>query len=286
MLRKFFGVILLGFGVLFLIGNIARMDLLNGWWHGPAEPMREQRTIGAEGVKRIELDSDIASVRVIPSRDRQIYAVLEGQMDVKRKEDLVFQLVQQGESVQVKLRMDEKGFAFPFPDFGSNQVELNLSLPKQLYAEVEIETNVGRIEIDELEALQLNVKTGVGKVLVDRFMGDKASIRSDVGLIQVEKSMAAFDLRTHTGKIEMILDSIEQDIFIQSDTGKVDVVSQKAPEALTLRLKSDVGGISTDVPDLTIEEKSEHEVSGKIGSGGPIVDIRTDVGKIDFRIHQ
>lgn len=283
-LRKLFGVILIGLGVLFLIGNVAGMDMLDGWWHGPAEPIKEQKTVEGEGVKRIEVESDIASIRVIPSDNQQISAVLEGQMDQKGKEDLVFQLDQQGDFVRVKLRFDAKGSPFSFPDFESNQVELHVSLPEQLYDEVAIETHVGRIEINQLEAKQLDVETDVGKVSVERFNGEKASIHSDVGLIQVEKSKASFDLNTHTGKVEMNLDSIEQDIFIQSDTGKVDVVALNAPEALNLRLKSDVGGIDADVPGLTIEEKSEHELSGKIGSGGPTVDIRTDVGRIDFVI--
>ncbi len=286
MLRKLFGFILIGMGVLFLIGNIVSLNVMDRWWHGPTEPINEQRTLEGVGVKKIQVESDIASIRVFQSHNHQISAVLEGKMDVKRKENLVFQLDKQEDAVQVKLQIDSKGSAFSFPDFGSNQVELSISLPKQLYDEVTIETNVGKIEIDQLEASQLDVETDVGKISIDRFYGEKATINSDIGLIQVEKSKAAFDLTTHTGKVEMRLDSIEHDIFIKSDTGKVEVVTMKTPESMDLRLRSDVGRVSAKVPGLAIEEQTDHELSGRMGKGSPTVDIRTDVGKIDFLVHE
>lgn len=284
MLRKLFGVLLIGIGVLFLMGNIARMNGFDGWRHGPTESIQDQKTLSGDGVKKIRVESDMAAIRLIPSHDQQISVVLEGEPEARRKDDLVFQVDQQADLVQVELRIKAKGSFFSFPHFRSNQMELTVFLPKQLYDEVAIETNVGSIDIDQLEASRLDVETDVGKVSVRRFSGEKASIHSDVGLIQVEKSKAAFYLITHTGRVDINLDSIERDIFIQSDTGKVDVVALKAPEALNLRLKSDVGGISADIPGLTMEAKTEHQLSGRIGSGGPTVDIRTDVGRIDFQI--
>lgn len=286
MLKKLFGVFLIALGILFLLGNIFSLNVSKGWFFGPAVSVNEQQAIDASGIESIQVESDIASIHITESQGSQIVAQLNGELSEQWKDQYQFRTKKNGSKLEVYLQLPSDGdFGFPFPGFHMKSIELNLSVPSKLYKELRVQTDVGKIEVDQLRANRLELQTDVGKVSVQGFTGGEAELKTDVGLIEVRDSDAEWNIRSSTGKVDVRVSEIKQDMEIQTDTGMVVVVSEESLEAVELSLRSDVGKVQTNVDGLDIQERSDQEVRATKGISGPNIEIQTDVGRIEFNTH-
>lgn len=280
MIKKIIGVSLIAFGFILLFVVLAK-DKVAEMVSLPAVGISEERVLNGEEIDQIQVETDIASIKINESSDEQLYVSLNGMMDEKSKENYRFSVESHGNQAEIIFDVNENN-RFSFFEFNNLNTELIISLPKKSFKEVDIHSNVGKIEIGTIRAEELVVGTNVGKIALGEYIGKQAELKTDVGKIEVKKAIGQMNIETNTGNVYLGMDKIDEDINIKSNTGKVEVVAMNKPNFLTLDLKSDIGKVTADTEGISIEEEMDREIVGRIGSGGPKVKVRTNVGSIEF----
>ncbi|WP_167577722.1 DUF4097 family beta strand repeat-containing protein [Ammoniphilus sp. YIM 78166] len=280
MLKRLFGVLLIGIGLLLLIINVLRMDWLQESINGPSVEFSERKVIPSTDLDRIQIRTDIAHLSVGETGGDEIEVRLRGNMEQEWRDNLRFEVRQEGNQAAIELLLPPN----PKLSFGmsAKELELDVLLPDKRFEEIDIRSSIGTINIENIQVDQLQAKTNVGKISLLEVRGVKTELKTDVGLIFVEKVGGELDITSNTGKIDVLLEGITSDVRIKSNTGKVNVYSKNKPSSLKLDLRSDIGRVEVSMKDLDYEENLNREVIGTIGSGAPLVKIRTNVGKIDF----
>lgn len=282
MFRKLIGVGLIVFGIILFVGVLAK-DRVEEMVSQPGVDVSEERVLNGKEIDQIQVESDVASIKIGESSDEQIHVFLNGTMDEKNKENYRLSVESHGNQAEIKFEMSENNkFGFSFFENNPFDTELIISLPTKTFKEVNINSNVGKIEMETIRAEELVVGTNVGKITLNEYIGKMAELKTDVGSIEVINASGKMNIETNTGEVYLGMDKIDEDIDITSDTGKVEVVVQNKPDSLALDLKSDIGKVTADIEGLSVEEQMDSEIVGRLGSGGPKVNVRTDVGSIQF----
>ncbi len=280
MVKRLFGVCLFGIGLLLLIINLLQMDWLQERINGPHIEVSENKAIPSKDLDQIRIQTDIAQLRVGQTGGDNLEVRLRGEMEQEWRDNLRFEVRQEGNRAAIELLFPSN----PKLSFGMNakKLELEVLLPDKRFKEINIQSSIGTISIENIEADQLQAKTNVGKISILEVRGVKTELKTDVGLIFVENVEGELDITSNTGKIDVLLENIMSDVRIKSNTGKVNVFSRNKPHSLKLDLRSDIGRVDVSMKDLNYEENLNREVIGTVGSGQPLVKVRTNVGKIDF----
>lgn len=282
MFRKLIGVGLIAFGIILLVVVLSK-DRVEEMASLPDVDVSEERVLNGKEIDQIQVKTDVASIKISESSDEQIHVFLNGSMDEKSKENYRFSVESHGNQAEIKFEMSEnKKFGFFFFENNPFDTELIISLPTKTFKEVDVSSNVGEIEMETIRAEKLVVGTNVGNITLNEYIGKQAELKTDVGSVEINNAIGKMNIETNTGEIYLGMDKIDEDIDIKSDTGKVEVVVENKPNSLALDLKSDIGEVTADTEGISIEEQMDNEIVGRIGSGGPKVKVRTDVGSITF----
>ncbi|MGC5327448.1 DUF4097 family beta strand repeat-containing protein [Brevibacillus sp. SYSU BS000544] len=249
----------------------------------PAVDVSEERVLNGKEIDQIQVKTEVASIKISESSDEQIHVLLDGTMDEKSKEKYRFSVESHGNQAEIKFDMSENNkFGFSFFENNPFDTELIISLPEKTFNKIDIHSDVGKIEMETIRAEELVVGTNVGNIALEEYIGKQAELKTDIGSIEINNAIGKMNIETNTGKVYLGMDKIDEDINIKSDTGKVEVVVENKPDSLALDLKSEIGKVTADTEGISIEEQMDSEIVGRLGSGGPKVKVRTDVGSIEF----
>jgi hypothetical protein len=88
-------------------------------------------------------------------------------------------------------------------------------------------------------------------------------------------------LVSDTGNMRAVVQQLTAPITMSTDTGNLHLEFAGVPSSAAFDLKSDVGRTALNVPNVSYEVKEKHHISGKIGSGSPLVKLRSDTGNLE-----
>lgn len=140
---------------------------------------------------------------------------------------------------------------------------------------VECETDSGEINIASIGS-EVRVSCDSGGIHIRGVKG-AVDARTDSGHIEALEIAGTIDAKTDSGDIRLS-QTIVAPVCAQTDSGRIRV--QLADTGgYSIRARTDNGRI--DLPVLTRQRLSRHEVEGEIRGGGSVVDLETDSGDID-----
>jgi len=239
-----------------------------------------ERTLNVNGPVRLELNTYSGGIVVTPGpagsvHVRGILKAQKGNWFAGNVEEKINRLVanppiaQTGNNVRVG-QVKEKDLL--------RGVSMRLEITAPAASEVKAKADSGGIKVDGING-PVDAQTDSGGIRVSRAAANVYA-RADSGGIEISDSGAAVDVATDSGGIR-ISQTKPAAIMARADSGGVTV--RLAPgSGYEIRAEADSGRVST--PGMTVRgTMSNHRKEGKVGNGGPLVDIKVDSGGIDIR---
>jgi hypothetical protein len=140
---------------------------------------------------------------------------------------------------------------------------------------VECETDSGEINIAAIGS-DVRASSDSGAIHIQGVKG-AVDARADSGRIEALDVAGTIDATTDSGAIQLS-QTIVAPMCAKADSGRVRVKLANGG-GYTLRARTDNGQI--EVPQMTRQRLSRHELEGDICGGGSVVDIETDSGGIE-----
>ena len=233
---------------------------------GVSEKLIEEKEI--ETFKELNIEFNSSDVDIKPSEDEKIkialYSDREGNHEITLNE----------EDGTVKVVLNEKKLGFWKRLFNHKVSRILVYLPKDYEGIINIDGNVGDINIDSYQYGILKAKLNVGDIYVDGIKD--ASVDLDVGSVKVKNAYSHFDIKVNTGNVHMkevtvLVDSkidvdvgnvkVEEtnDIKVETkvDAGKANVNVNNTEAEIKLNIKVNVGNINVNEEKKVEEEPKE-----------------------------
>lgn len=237
----------------------------------------EKRTIESEGVDAVEISLDIGKVTVTEGNTNDIAVHYKGNLPTDR-----FKFEAERKNNQAHIAAQSRSLFFSIPFITAHwdaKRELLVELPKKSLSKVVVNSDTSQVFIESLSAAELEVKNDTGQIFIEKFRGEKLKLRSDTGDISVNDAAGEIDVLTDVGSIALALNEITHDIRLESDVGSINVAMKHVPDSLSLDVYSEVGPVS--VIGLTgFDDLTGTPIRAIKGDGGPLLDVKTDVGSI------
>jgi Putative adhesin len=242
--------------------------------------INEYKTISSKNIKEMKIHVDVGEVFLKESKTDDIDIHFYGNVPKQIKDQLTFNVEEHSSSVDVSVSQSNTSFIqIPFinSDINSERI-LEVSLPKNLLDKLDVKTDVGDLEIDGIDTRHLTAHSDVGEIYVNHFNG-VGNIVSNVGDINLENISGQMNAQTDAGEIDINLDQMTDDIELASDVGNINVSFAKEPETISFDLSSEVGEV-TITGFEGLGNTSSGSIMTQIGSGGPLLEAKTDLGEI------
>jgi DUF4097 and DUF4098 domain-containing protein YvlB len=205
----------------------------------------------------------------------------------------------------------------PFPGrFSNSGVRYVIRVPRRTEL-ARIATSNGSLRVEEIEgAARLNtsngsvrtnrirgaldVRTSNGSVELSNTTGG-TTVHTSNGSIRAEVAKGAFDASTSNGRVDVrVLEADEGPVRVESSNGRIDVTmdtvravrASTSNASITLRLPSEAGAnvrahtsnarVTSDFQVLASISGKRNSLDGKIGTGGPLLDLTTSNGGIQL----
>jgi Putative adhesin len=141
---------------------------------------------------------------------------------------------------------------------------------------VECEADSGDINISNIGS-EVRAAADSGSIHIRAITG-AVDARADSGHIEALEVAGPIDAKTDSGDIRLSQTKVAA-VCAQADSGRIFV--QLAPQGgYSVRVRTDNGRM--DLPALTGQRISRHELDGDIRGGGSVVDLETDSGDIEI----
>lgn len=252
-----------------------------------------EKKVAAADIKRLSVNTDVAGVTFLPGGNSdEIKVHMLGTLSKAREKDLDLSAVSSNQTWTVNARTQKSfNFGFNVADIktwffviGEKKLRVEVTLPDKVYEEIRVKTNIGSIQLAEIQADRLIAQADTGKIALDSFKGKSLDLGTDTGAIMVKNAQGNVRLKTDTGSINATLQQLADTVDAQSNTGSVRLTFASAPTSASFSLSSDIGRVSLLVPGVVVDAKEKHNVKATIGAGAAKVRVQTDTGSIDVGI--
>lgn len=242
------GLILLVVG---LVGSIFTFRSVN-----QAKDIAVKKEIN-DNFKEIAITTDNANVKVLPTSGSRAMAELTGKGPNHRLS------VDVEESV-LKVDVSNKQKKLYNFDFSELLVTLKVYVPEEDYDSLQIESDNGQVQINELLAKDIHVETDNGIIKLNDIEGETIAAAANNGIIDL-KSIAARDVALETDNGKILLDGVEGKLFSRASNGGISLLTQDLDRPIDF---------ATDNGKITIQTEKEPT--------NAILDVQVDNGKVDI----
>lgn len=185
---------------------------------------------------------------------------------------------QTGNSIDVQIRTPEEHGGFHWFNWHTPRLEIELDVPA--HSSLDLKTGFGDVTASGLQA-KSRFDTGFGHVRMTDYEG-ALDAETGFGDLVADGRFDSLQLKTGFGHVSATVNSgshLTDGWRLSSGFGDVRL---RLPDDLNadLHASSGFGGVSSDYP-ITISGMKEHSsLSGRIGSGGPPLELETGFGSV------
>ena len=142
--------------------------------------------------------------------------------------------------------------------------------------DVHLETDTGRITIEDMDAEMLNATSDTGSINIqDTMVEQEAVIETNTGSVTLDTvSSTFFDIEVNTGSITMTDCTFDQ-VDLMADTGSININGFPG-----LSLSSYSLHLSTDTGSISVDGLNQGHTFNLVVSGGYYINADTDTGSI------
>jgi predicted nuclease of predicted toxin-antitoxin system len=182
---------------------IANGRVIRGGWHsGKAKKINEIKHIGAEGIRQIKVDSDMADVIIVAGNRAEIEAHYYGEVCTDNK--IKFDVTTRGDEISVSAKINGNTFV--------SSLKLNLFIPKKLYKFISVKCKNGDVELCRnvgAELLKINSQNGNIKTEATFNEITTASMNGSIDISINAKSDVEIFANSMNGNVNVVLNDID-----------------------------------------------------------------------------
>lgn len=276
---------LVGIGLLAVLIGIGGMFIFRDqlFFAAASEQVNEQTTItDVAHITEIEVEVDVASVRIEESHDDSIHVSLLGNISEQEKKRISLDVVESNQHLEISLKRHQ-GTWIRAPFFNwRGSVELVIALPEQQFSELGVSLDVGSLTVSKGQFQRLDLETNVGEINVYGTQTESSYVHADVGSIRVDDAVGAWDLSANVGAIALQVQQWHADISAQTDIGEVTVTVPVELSDYQLDVGVDLGSVQVRGFDQ-INQQGSKQISQQVGQNGPKLTAKADLGDVTVR---
>ena len=227
---------------------------------GTSEKLIEEKDI--ELLKNLEIKFNTGTVDIVPSEDGKIKVMLYSDRECEHS-------INTEELGTAKIEINEKKLSFFKRIFNHKQARILVYIPSDYEGNIDIDGDVGDINIDNYKYSILNTKLNVGDIYIDGIK--EATVDLDAGNLKIKQLFSDMDLKVNAGNIKMkevtllknsnihvnvgnvtIEETNEIKIEADAKVGTKDIKKSDDKAEISLNIIVDVGNITVLAPS---EEK-------------------------------
>ena len=168
-----------------------------------SEQVSEEKIINNDRYTNIDITTDNAKIELVPTNDATTKVELSGKVAKKNKYTFIAEADANTLNIQLKERQ-KKLFNF---DFFSTSYLIKVYVPEKLYDKVQLESDNGRVKVENLQAKDINVETDNGRIELNNVQGTSVTTEAHNGRIEL-KSVAASIVMVKVDNGKILLDDV------------------------------------------------------------------------------
>lgn len=230
------------------------------------EETTTEKTVSSDMVKEVYIQTDNATVEVLPTSDTEIKVehVTKG-VDVSK---LDFNAEVKGNKLTIRLK-EHSSFSIGFNIQSSH---LYVYVPQKSYSSFIVDNDNGKVKMSELNIKNLKVKTDNGRIELNKIVAENVDVKSANGKLELNDVEGNLKGSSNNGKISLTTKDLDRNIQLESDNGKITIKTDKEPTNTTFKISANNG-------EINILDK--YQGNAVIGKGENLVDLESNNGKIE-----
>lgn len=255
----------------------------------------KQQQVSDAGVSTMELDVNVASINVTTSNAKVITAHAYGNIGTIPPKDMTFTVSKNGSFVQIVLKRPSHDLTI----VSHQGLTLDVTVPKSVLQTLQIQANVGKINVNDVSAKVITIKSNTGEIGVSNVPGTvsitsdtgavhvasvqgNVNIQTSTGAIDVSGVQGAVDIRNNVGAVTVRVPSITHDIRVTDNVGSISVGTSEPAANVHFHLHTDMGHVQANVANARYTNQQNTDVEGTVGTGQIQVNLGSNTGGITF----
>ena len=248
-----------------------------------SEEIIKTESVGSEGIENLNILTNNTKIEVLPTNDSDITAELSTK---NKKHELLAKVEDSTLFIEVK----DKQKSFISLDFFSFGTTLTVYVPEKAYDSLQVESDNGRITVDEIEANGVNVKADNGRIELENIESMTVTGNASNGLISMKNvNSSTINVTTSNGKI--MLDHVEGEIYGKTSNGAIELVTENLDRFIELETNNGKINVQTEQEPTNVTfdvrvDNGKARVFGEsnwdtvVGNGENLVKLTTNNGGI------
>ena len=232
------------------------------------ESVSIEKVIDNQNITSVQLDSDNADVKIIPTNDTVAKVTLSGRGKPDTKKS--FSAKVNGNTLSIKQNYHQLKF-FTF-DFFSTKLTLKVFLPEKQYNSLKIENNNGLVQLNNLKINHLTATTDNGRITIKNIPANSTYVESNNGQINLIHVDGKIKGMTDNGRITLITKDLDHSLNFSSSNGSIMIKTEKDPTNVTFDTHTDNGSVNI---------LGKYNGNAVIGNGDNLIKLSTDNGSIN-----
>lgn len=223
-----------------------------------------EKNIDMDKIEHLDVVMSNAAVEIIPTKSKEAKIVFTGDTSKINFEEKIDQdtLYIFGKEKRITL------FNVDMFSFGQS---LEIELPEKVYESIKVNTDNGKININNLRVNILESKTANGRINFKNIIANDVQTRTNNGRVTLENIDGDIKAKSSNGKIEVSVDSLNQSLDLHTSNGAVRVVTKEEPTNAII--DADTGNGS-----IRVFGKKDWDIV--TGNGDHLIKLRTSNGSI------
>jgi DUF4097 and DUF4098 domain-containing protein YvlB len=225
-----------------------------------------KKVIEESSFTNIDIVTNNADVMIVPTESLEPTVEYTGS---NKKTKFIFDAAVKGDTLSVQLKQKRK-FFFSF-GFNSGDIKLTVSVPEKQYKNLQVMSDNGRINVENLHAEGILLETDNGQIHVRNVEAKTVNVETDNGKVILEDVKGKIMGSTDNGQISLITNDIDSSVDLSTDNGSIEVKTESKPSNASIEAKSGNGKITI------FGQETKLKVYGK---GTHLMKLQTDNGSI------
>lgn len=223
-----------------------------------------EKEINVDEINHIDIIMSNAAVEISPTKSETAKIVFTGDTSKINFEEKIDQdtLYIFGKENRITL------FNVDMFSFGQS---LEVELPEKMYESIKVNTDNGKININNLEVGYLESKTANGTIGFNNIIAHDVQTRTYNGRVNMENIEGDIEAKSSNGKIDVSLKSLDQSLDLHTSNGAIKVVTKEEPTNTVIDAHTGNGSIR-------VFGKKDWDIV--TGNGDNLVKLRTSNGSI------
>lgn len=234
--------------------------------------------VDAKDINVINIELSGAQLNIEPTEGEQIKVEYEAKIFELTNNDYDLTMDKIGDVLHIELKQNK---AITLTSI-LNDVDVNVLIPNKQFENISIESNAGKVSINDVQLVKLDIEANVGYVNLNDVAADSIDMEVTVGKVNMNEVVGNFDLTLNAAKMVAKLSEISQNMRFVADAGRFEFILKEEPTNLDVDLNINNGSLKVGLP-LDFDEKSKRKVRGSIGQGDHSLFGRIDHGS--FKIY-